>query len=183
MADPVTTTTTAATVTPYITAFATIAAPTITALSLNYATQNKRAERTKALIENKIALDEKGASDPTTAEIRAMLNELILLTLQTDINKSVKLTWKQIFLRVGITAVLILIVAAIALLILYSDFFREAPYAVLVIGSALGFGVTMLWEMLNNRSSTQQHIEVKDNNNGTITLTTFEPGEKRRNRR
>lgn len=124
MSDPATAATTASTITPYITAFATISAPLITAISLNYATQNRRAERTKALIENKVALAEKDLQDSSTKEIQAALDEIILLTLQADINKSTKLTWKQIIPRVNITLVLLAIGATVTSLYL-SLYIRE----------------------------------------------------------
>lgn len=182
MADPATTTTAAATVTPYLTTIAAVAAPTIAALGLNYATQNKRAERIKALIDNKVALTEQGAADQTTKEIQVKLDDLILLTLQTDINKSTKLTRKQLAQRIGIAVAFIAFSALVVVASLHDDFFTSAQRraSANVIAAITSCAIALLVTTVSNRSSRekQQHVDIKSNGDGTATITVHNPSKK-----
>ena len=51
---------------PYATTLGTILVATISTLGINYASESRRAERTKSLIENKVALLEKNADDESS---------------------------------------------------------------------------------------------------------------------
>lgn len=159
---------------PYATTLGTILVATISTLGINYASESRRAERTKSLIENKVALLEKNADDKSSMEIRARLDELILLTLQTDIDKSTRLNWKQIIKRVSFVGIIILSVVVFAFYALRlssisnsANWLTIAPIAL----STISGGIAYLFSSLSNRSSKpNSSIEIVDNHDGTMSF-------------